>query len=70
MFSYRSPACTLSNFLADYVKEVYLGRHHVLVATTIETATKSPDAWRATTSPELMRDLGLNRPLLQVLKEI
>ncbi|XP_011498011.1 PREDICTED: exocyst complex component 4 [Ceratosolen solmsi marchali] len=57
--------CTLSNFLADYVKEVYLGRHHVLVATTIEAATKSPDSWLATTSPELMRDIGLNRPLLQ-----
>ncbi|XP_014206548.1 exocyst complex component 4 [Copidosoma floridanum] len=60
-----SPSCTLSNFLADYVKEVYLGRHHVLVATTIETATKSTDAWRATTSPEQMKDLRLIRPLLQ-----
>ncbi|KAJ8682074.1 hypothetical protein QAD02_017866 [Eretmocerus hayati] len=58
-------ACTLSNFLADYVKEVYLGRHHVLVATTIDAATKSADAWRATTSPDLMKDLGLKRPLLQ-----
>ncbi|OXU21806.1 hypothetical protein TSAR_005060 [Trichomalopsis sarcophagae] len=60
-----SSPCSLNNFLADYVKEVYLGRHHVLVATTIDAATKSPDAWRATTSPESMRDLGLSRPLLQ-----
>nr|CAD7403523.1 unnamed protein product [Timema cristinae] len=58
-------SCTLNAFLADYVKEVFLGRHHVLVASSIETATKSTDAWRATTNPELMRSLGVNRPLLQ-----
>ncbi|XP_015592198.1 exocyst complex component 4 isoform X2 [Cephus cinctus] len=57
--------CTLNAFIADYVKEVYLGRHHVLVATTIDAATKSPEAWRATTSPELMKEIGLTRPLLQ-----
>ncbi|XP_012280945.1 exocyst complex component 4 [Orussus abietinus] len=56
---------TLSCFLADYVKEVYLGRHHVLVATTIDAATKNSDAWRATTSSEVMKELGLSRPLLQ-----
>ena len=58
--------CTLNAFLADYVKEVFLGRHHTMVAASIEGATKSVDAWRATTSPELMRSLGLSRPLLQV----
>ncbi|XP_046430735.1 exocyst complex component 4 isoform X1 [Neodiprion virginianus] len=57
--------CTLNTFIADYVKEVYLGRHHVIVATAIDTATKSQEAWRATTSPELMKELGLPRPLLQ-----
>ncbi|XP_069698515.1 exocyst complex component 4 isoform X1 [Periplaneta americana] len=57
--------CTLNAFLADYVKEVFLGRHHMMVAASIESATKSVDAWRATTSPELMRGLGLSRPLLQ-----
>ena len=65
---FRSPSCILGNFLTDYVKEVYLGRHHVLVATTIDAATKVPDAWHATTSPELMKDLGLSRPLLKVIK--
>ncbi|KAK0167148.1 hypothetical protein PV327_004582 [Microctonus hyperodae] len=57
--------CTLNSFIADYVKEVFLGRHHVMVATTIDAATKTADAWRATTPPELMKELGLSRPLLQ-----
>ncbi|XP_067012482.2 exocyst complex component 4 isoform X2 [Anabrus simplex] len=60
-----SRPCTLNAFLADYVKEVFLGRHHSLVVRSIETATKAPDAWRATTSPDQMRCLGLSRPLLQ-----
>jgi len=58
--------CTLNAFLSDYIKEVFLGRHHMMVAASIESATKSVDAWRATTSPEVMRGLGLSRPLLQV----
>lgn len=58
--------CTLNAFLSDYIKEVFLGRHHVMVAASIESTTKSLDAWRTTTSPELMSDLGLSRPLLQV----
>ncbi|XP_021936020.1 exocyst complex component 4 isoform X2 [Zootermopsis nevadensis] len=57
--------CTLNAFLSDYIKEVFLGRHHMMVAASIESATKSLDAWRTTTSPELMSDLGLSRPLLQ-----
>ncbi|XP_043286055.1 exocyst complex component 4 isoform X2 [Venturia canescens] len=57
--------CTLNSFIADYVKEMFLGKHHVMVATTIDTATKGSEAWRATTPPELMKDLGLTRPLLQ-----
>ncbi|PNF38735.1 Exocyst complex component 4 [Cryptotermes secundus] len=57
--------CTLNAFLADYIKEVFLGRHHMMVAASIESATKSVDAWRAITNPELMRGLGLSRPLLQ-----
>jgi exocyst complex component 4 len=58
--------CTLNAFLSDYIKEVFLGRHHMMVAAGIECATKSVDAWRATTNPEVMRGLGLSRPLLQV----
>jgi hypothetical protein len=58
--------CTLNAFLADYIKEVFLGRHHMMVAASIESATKSVDAWRAVTNPELMRGLGVSRPLLQV----
>ncbi|KAK7863550.1 hypothetical protein R5R35_011175 [Gryllus longicercus] len=57
--------CTLNAFLADYVKEVFLGRHHLMVQRAIETATKATDAWRATTAPEFMQQLGVSRPLLQ-----
>ncbi|XP_015108792.1 exocyst complex component 4 [Diachasma alloeum] len=62
--------CTLNSFIADYVKEVFLGRHHVMVATTIDAATKGSDAWSATTPPELMKELGLTRPLLQSTVEV
>ncbi|XP_049784437.1 exocyst complex component 4 isoform X1 [Schistocerca cancellata] len=57
--------CTLKAFLADYVKEVFLGRHHVTVAGKIEFATKAPDAWRAMTNPDTVKNLRLPRPLLQ-----
>ncbi|KAL7287624.1 hypothetical protein TKK_0018269 [Trichogramma kaykai] len=69
-FNAAGVPCTLRSYLADYVKEVYLGRHHVLVATTIDTATKSPDAWRAVTSPEVTKELGLARPLLQNMVKV
>lgn len=62
--------CTLNSFIADYVKEVFLGRHHVMVATTIDAATKGSDAWSATTSPELMKELGLSRALLLSTVEV
>ncbi|XP_034951253.1 exocyst complex component 4 [Chelonus insularis] len=58
-------SCTLNSFITDYVKEVFLGRHHIMVATTIDAATKSSDAWQAVTPPELMKELGIPRPLLQ-----
>ncbi|KAG8039773.1 hypothetical protein G9C98_000502, partial [Cotesia typhae] len=57
--------CTLNSFIADYIKEEFLGRHHIMVATTIDAATKASDAWQTITPPEIMKDLGLTRPLLQ-----
>lgn len=57
--------CTLNSFIADYVKEMYLARHHVQVATAIDAAIRNPSAWSAMTSPEQMRSIGLTRPLLQ-----
>ncbi|KAF7995170.1 hypothetical protein HCN44_004642 [Aphidius gifuensis] len=57
--------CTLNTFISDYVKEVFLGRHHVMVATKIDTITKSPDAWKTITTQETMKELNLSRPLLQ-----
>ncbi|KAG8226930.1 hypothetical protein J437_LFUL004648 [Ladona fulva] len=56
--------CTLNTFLSDYVKEVFLGQHHQSVSAAVDTATKAPDAWRATTGPEMTRSLGVSRPLL------
>ncbi|XP_071448510.1 exocyst complex component 4 [Hetaerina americana] len=56
--------CTLSNFLSDYVKEVFLGQHHQLVSSLVDAATKAPDAWRTTTDSETTRSLGVSRPLL------
>lgn len=61
-----SSPCTLYVFLADYVKEVFLGNHHSKVVKTIEATTKSPDAWRTTTTPDTIKKLSLSRPLLQV----
>ncbi|KAH0550385.1 exocyst complex component 4 [Cotesia glomerata] len=58
-------SCTLNSFIADYIKEEFLGRHHIMVATTIDAATKASDAWQTITPPEVMKDLGLARPLLQ-----
>ncbi|XP_008550620.1 exocyst complex component 4 [Microplitis demolitor] len=58
-------SCTLNSFIADYIKEEFLGRHHIMVATTIDAATKASDAWQTITPPELMKELGLARPLLQ-----
>ncbi|XP_046385414.1 exocyst complex component 4 [Ischnura elegans] len=56
--------CTLSNVLSDYVKGTFLGQHHQLVSSSVDTATKASDAWRTTTDSETTRSLGVSRPLL------
>ncbi|KAK3914367.1 Exocyst complex component 4 [Frankliniella fusca] len=57
--------CTLNAFLADYIKEVFLGRYQSKMSSTIEMVTKSPEAWRATITPEQMKEMRRTRPLLQ-----
>lgn len=57
--------CTLNAFLADYIKEVFLGRYQSKMSSTIDMVTKSPEAWRTTITPEHMKELRRTRPLLQ-----
>lgn len=57
---------TFNEFLATHVKEVFLAKgHNRNLQMTIESLSKNHDAWRAIISPEEMKNLGLNRPLLQ-----
>lgn len=57
---------SLNDFLTTYVKESYLSRgHNRNLLMTIESLSKSQDAWKAIISPEEMKKLGLTRPLLQ-----
>ncbi|XP_070492130.1 exocyst complex component 4 [Chironomus tepperi] len=57
---------SLHDFLTTYVKESYLSRgHNRNLSMTIESLSKSQDAWKAIITPEDMKKLGLNRPLLQ-----
>ncbi|XP_055641900.1 exocyst complex component 4 isoform X2 [Toxorhynchites rutilus septentrionalis] len=58
--------CSLNTFLANYVKDAYLARgHNRNLQLTIESLSKTQDAWRSIISPEEMKRLGLTRPLLQ-----
>lgn len=66
---FRVP-CTLNAFLADYIKEVFLGRYHSKMSATIEMATKSPESWRTTITPEQMKELRRTRPLLLVSETV
>ena len=57
---------SLNAFLATFVKESYLARgHHRNLQITIESLSKAQDAWKSIISPEEMKRMGLNRPLLQ-----
>jgi exocyst complex component 4 len=57
---------SLNDFLTTYVKESYLSRgHNRSLAMTIESLSKSQDAWKAIIIAEEMKKLGLTRPLLQ-----
>jgi exocyst complex component 4 len=57
---------SLHDFLTTYVKESYLSRgHNRNLSMTIESLSKSQDAWKAIISGDEMKKLGLNRPLLQ-----
>lgn len=57
---------SLNDFMTTYVKESYLSRgHNRNLSMTIESLSKSQDAWKAIISGEETKKLGLTRPLLQ-----
>lgn len=57
---------SLHDFLTTYVKESFLSRgFNRNLAMTIESLSKSQDAWKSIITAEEMKKLGLNRPLLQ-----
>lgn len=57
---------TFNEFLSMHVKDVFLAKgHNRSLQMTIETLSKNHDAWRTIITPEEMKHLGLNRPLLQ-----
>jgi len=58
--------CTLSLWLNEYIRTVFLDRQHSKVATTVESITKQADAWHAITTPEQIQELIISRPLLAV----
>lgn len=62
---YRN-TCTLSIWLNEYIRTVFLDRQHSKVATTVESITKQADAWHAITTPEQTKELNAFRPLLSV----
>lgn len=56
----------MNAFLSNYVKETFLARgHNRNLQLTIESLSKTQDAWRTIITPEEMKRLGLLRPLLQ-----
>lgn len=58
--------CSLHQFLARTVKESFLEKgHNRNLQATLDQLTKTQDAWKAIVSPEEVKRLGLNKPLLQ-----
>merc|ERR1712223_212153 len=57
--------CTLYAFLMDYIKDVFLGQIRVDNGDALNSASVSLDSWKAITDSDILRDLGVQRPLLQ-----
>jgi exocyst complex component 4 len=61
-----SQPSTLNAFLTNYVKETFLARGHSRsLQLTVESLSKTQDAWRSIINPDEMKRYGLSRPLLQ-----
>jgi exocyst complex component 4 len=57
--------CTLYAFLMDYIKDVFLGQIHADNGNALNSASLSLDSWKAITDSDILRELKVNRPLLQ-----
>ena len=62
--------CTLYAFLMDYIKDVFLGQIHADNGDALNSASLSLDSWKAITDSDILRDLGVQRPLLQSTVDI
>ena len=56
--------CTLYAFLMDYIKDVFLGQIHVDISNSLNSASRSLDAWKSVVDSDELRRLGVSRPLL------
>lgn len=62
----KQQQCSLNVFLGNHVKETFLARgHNRSLQNTIDSLSKSHDAWKIIITPEEIKILGLTRPLLQ-----
>ena len=57
--------CTLYLHLMDYIKDVFLGQIHADNGNALNSASLSLDSWKAITDSDILRELKVNRPLLQ-----
>ena len=57
--------CTLYAFLMDYIKDVFLGQIHADNGDALNSASLSLDSWKAITDSDVLRDLSVQKPLLQ-----
>ena len=62
--------CTLYAFLMDYIKDVFLGQIHMDNGDALNSASLSLDSWKAISDADLLRELGVQRPLLQSTVDI
>ena len=62
--------CTLYAFLMDYIKDVFLGQIHADNGDALNSASLSLDSWKAITDSDVLRELGVQKPLLQSTVDI
>ncbi|XP_078668004.1 exocyst complex component 4-like isoform X9 [Branchiostoma floridae x Branchiostoma belcheri] len=57
--------CQLHDFLTDYIKTIFLGQVHMDVNKNIQQASRGAEALKLLTDAQTMKNMGLQRPLLQ-----
>ncbi|EEB18474.1 exocyst componenet sec8, putative [Pediculus humanus corporis] len=56
--------CMLNNFLSDFIRDRFMHKHHFKASLKIENISKSHDAWKEITDPDMTKKMGLSRPVL------